>query len=116
MVSQHYSAQLGGVTRVPFVRGVAEFTRLRVDRSAQDLTLQLHTIPSRFQVTTSVRFSVVSPPDSTPREMVRFILEGNLGALPDSKNEILNAIKLGLSEKLDIDISRISSLDFIVSN
>ena len=98
------------------MRGVAEFTRLRVDRPAEDLTLQFHTIPSRFEVTTSVRFSVVSPPDSTPREMVGFILEGNLGALPGSKDEILNAIRLGLSEILDIDISRIESLDIIVSN
>ena len=116
MISQHCRAQLGGVTRVPFVRGVAEFTRLRVDRPAQDLTLQFHTIPSRFEATTSVRFSVVSPPDNTSREMVGFVLEGNLGALPNSKEEILNAIKLGVSEKLDIDISRIASLDFTVSS
>lgn len=116
MAFPHYSAQLGGIIRVPFVRGVAEFTRLRVDRPAEDLTLQFQTIPSRFEHTTSVRFSVVSPPDSTPREKVGFILEGNLGALPDSKDEILNAIRLGLSEKLDVDISRIASLDFIVSN
>lgn len=98
------------------MHGVAEFTRLRVDRPAEDLTLKFHTIPSRFEVTTSVQFSVVSPPDSTPREMVGFILEGNLGALPDSKDEILNAIRLGLSEILDIDISRIESLNIIVSN
>ena len=98
------------------MRGVAEFTRLRVDRPAQDLTLQFNTIPSRFTVTTSVRFSVVSPPGNTSREMVGFTLEGNLGVLPNSKDEILKAIKLGLSEKLDIDISRIQSLDFTVSN
>ena len=97
------------------MRGVAEFTRLRVDRPAQDLTLQFHTIPSRFEVTTSVRFSVVSPPDSTSREVVRFILEGNLRALPNSKDEVLNAIKFGLSEELDIDISRIENLDFTVN-
>lgn len=98
------------------MRGVAEFTRLRVDRPAEDLALHFHTVPSRFEVSTSVRFAVVSPPGNTSREVVGFVLEGNLGALPDSKNEILNAIRSGLSEKLDIDISRIKSLDFTVSN
>ena len=100
---------------MPFVRGVAEFTRLRVDRPAQDLALQFLTIPSRFEVTTSVRFSVVSPPGNTFREMVGLVLEGNLEVLSNNDEEILNSIKLGLGEKLDIDISRIKDLDFTVS-
>ena len=111
----HHRAQLGGITRVPLVRGVAEFTRLRIDRPAHNLTLQFRTIPSRFEVTTSVHFSVVSPPGNTHSKMVGLVLEGNLRALSSNEDRIVNAIKFGLSEKLDIDISRIKDLDFKVS-
>ena len=108
------STQLGGVTSVPFVHGVAEFTRLRVESPAQDLTLQFITIPSRFEVRTSVLFSVVSPPSNTSRERVEFLLEGNLATLSNNKREVLNAIELALSMKLDVDISRIKDLDYTV--
>ena len=104
------------MTSVPFVRGVAEFTRLRVDRPAQDLTLLFQTLPSRFEVTTSVRFSVFSPPNNTSRKNVRFLLEGNLETLPSDRDEVLDAIKFSISEKLDVDISRIENLDFTVSS
>lgn len=98
------------------MRGVAEFTRLRIDNPAQDLTLQFQTIPSRFEVRTSVLFSVLSPPYNTTREKVGFLLEGNLGTLSNNKAEILEDIRLGLSTSLDVDISRLKDLDFTVSN
>ena len=110
----YYRVQLGGVTSVPFVHGVAEFTRLRVDSPARDLTLQFQTIPSRFEVRTSVLFSVVSPPSNTSSEKVGFLLKGNLETSSNSKLDILDAIELGLSIKLDVDISRIKDLDYTV--
>lgn len=100
---------------MPFVKGVAEFTRLRVDNPAQDLTLQFHTIPSRFEVTTSIQFSVISPPSNTSRRRIGFLLKGNMLALPENKQEVLREMALGLSTTLDVDISRITNLDFVVN-
>ena len=101
---------------MPFVRGVADFTRLRVDRPAEELTLLFKTIPSRFEVGTSVLFSVVSPPDNTTKRRVRFLLEGNPETLSSDKQAILDAISFELSIRLDVDISRIGDLVFTVSN
>ena len=103
------------MTQVPFVRGVAEFTRLRVGRPAQDLNLLFRTIPSRFETRTSVSFSVLSPSSNTTKKHVGFILEGNLETLPTDRLDILSDVIFGLSMKLDVDISRIGDLDFVVS-
>ena len=100
---------------MPFVRGVAEFTRLRVDTPAQDLTLSFKTIPSRFEVRTSISFSVQSPPINTSKEHVGFFLEGIVQTLSTDRLEVLTDIILGVSMRLDIDISRIQDLDFVVS-
>ena len=94
------------------MRGVAEFTRLRVDRQGQDLTLQFSTIPSRFQTTTSVSFQVIEPLQDTAREKIGFTLEGDISALP---NDLTAAVLEGLSLALDVDISRIEGLTVEVS-
>ena len=100
---------LGGVTRVQFVRGVAEFTRLRVDRPGQGLTLSFQTVPSRFQATTSVSFQIIDPFQNTSREKIGFTLEGDTSALP--RGEELNvAVLNGLSLAMDVDISRIENI------
>lgn len=102
--------ELSGVTRVPFVQGVAEFTRLRVDRPSEDLTLEFHTIPSRFHASTSVSFRVVSPYDNTTRENIGFTLEGDPSSLPTDSEDLKMVVSEGLGLGLDIDISRIENL------
>ena len=87
--------------------GVAEFTRLRVDRPGQDLTLQFNTVPSRFQVTTSLLFQVIEPFDNTTRDKIGFTLEGDTSAVP---SDLTMAVLEGLGLALDVDISRIESL------
>ena len=74
--------QLEGKTSVPFVDGVAEFTRLRVDREASRLSLSFTTLPERFQSETSIEFSVVPFHDSVERKQVSFLLSGV--PVPDS--------------------------------
>ena len=69
--------QLEGKTSVPFVDGVAEFTRLRVDREASRLSLSFATLPERFQSETSIEFSVVPFHDSVERKQVFFLLSGS---------------------------------------
>ncbi len=108
--------QLGGETSVPFVRGVAEFTRLRVDRPAEELTLLFRTNPSRFEATTSVRFTVVAPSPDTPRVRLGFVLHGDLEGIDRNSNAVLNSIRTGLGSQLDIDISRIDTVTYKVLN
>lgn len=107
--------QLGGQTSVPFVGGVAEFTRLRVDRPSQLLTLKFSTNPSRFVAQTSVQFDVVTPPENTERERVVFVLAGSIGALPGDEAEVEEAVRLALWRQLDIDVSRIQGISVTVS-
>lgn len=107
--------QLGGQTSVPFVGGVAEFTRLRVDRASQLLTLKFSTNPSRFVAQTSVQFDVITPPENTQRERVVFVLAGSTGALPGNEAEIEEAVRLALWRQLDIDVSRIQDITITVS-
>lgn len=101
--------QLGGVTEVLFVRGVAEFTRLRVDRPGQDLTLKFHTVPSRFQATTSISFQVITPSPDTDEEKISFLLKGDTSTLPMG-DELYEAVLEGVSLAMDVDISRITNL------
>ena len=98
------------MTRVPFVQGVAEFTRLRVDRPGDELTLEFRTIPSRFHATTSVSFQVVTPYDNTTKEKIGFMLAGDSSSLPSDPDELRMAVGEGLSLELDVDISRIENL------
>ena len=63
--------QLEGETSVPFVDGVAEFTRLRVDREASRLSLSFTTLPERFQSETLIEFSVVPFHDSVERKQFK---------------------------------------------
>lgn len=107
--------QLGGQTSVSFVGGVAEFTRLRVDRPSQLLTLKFSTNPSRFVAQTSVQFDVVIPPENTQRERVVFVLAGSIGTLPGDEAEVEEVVRLALWRQLDIDVSRIQGITVTVS-
>lgn len=107
--------QLGGQTSVPFAGGVAEFTRLRVDRPSQLLTLKFSTNPSRFVAQTSVQFDVVIPPENTQRERVVFVLAGSTGTLPGDEAEVEEVVRLALWRQLDIDVSRIQGITVTVS-
>ena len=121
----HSPPQLEGDTSVPFIKGQANFTRLRVDRPATHLTLVFRTDPKGYETSTSVQFTVVAPPTSTPREKVEFVLEGDLESLnlpgvgedwgTEELAKIVEAIRLGLSNSLGIDISRIKNVIVTVS-
>jgi hypothetical protein len=105
-------AQLEGETAVPFVDGVAEFTRLRVDRKADKLFLSFTTVPSRFQTETSVEFRVVGFPQSVERKQVSFLLSGS--GIPSSVEwngaEVIGEVVRGVSMELDMDPSRIQNV------
>ena len=104
-------AQLEGITSVPFVNGVAEFTRLRVDRNADQLTLSFTTVPARFQTQTSVLFDVVGLPDTVEREHVSFLLSG---VIPDSVDWGSEGVRMEIVRQvgvaLDVDPSRIQNV------
>ena len=95
--------------------GVAEFTRLRVDRPSQLLTLDFKTNPRRFDVQTSVRFEVVGPPENTTRGRVMFVLAGNVGALTRNEVEIKEAVRVALGRQLDVDVSRLQDIAIMIS-
>ena len=116
-LSIHYSipcfrrAQLEGETAVPFVEGVAEFTRLRVDRNADKLTLSFQTVPARFQTETSVQFSVVGLPDTVERKQVSFLLSlDGAGSVEWGSESVRVEVVRQLGMTLDVDISRIQNL------
>ena len=100
-----------GVTSVPFVDGVAEFTRLRVDRNSDQLTLSFTTVPARFQTQTSVLFDVVGLPDSVERRKISFLLSG---AIPDSVEWGSDGVRVEVVRQvgvaLDVDPSRIQNM------
>ncbi len=102
------------MTSVPFVRGVADFTRLRVDRPAERLTLVFHTLPARFQAQTSISFRVVAPPSDTPREKLGFVLQGDIDNLPPYHSVVVSDIREGLATALDVDLSRIQDITYQV--
>ena len=108
-------ASLEGELSTPFVRGVAEFTRLRVDRPEEELTLVFHSNPPRFRATTSVRFSVTAPPENTPRTRLGFVLRGDSAALATDSSTVLSSIRTGLGLALDVDVSRIKDITYEVS-
>ena len=107
--------RLEGQTSVPFVGGVAEFTRLRVDRTSQLLALNFRTNPRRFDIQTSIQFEVVGPAESTQRERVMFVLTGNVGALPGNELEIKEAVRAALGTQMDIDVSRVRDIAIRIS-
>lgn len=104
--------QLEGVTSVPFVDGIAEFTRLRVDRIAEKLTLSFTTVPMRFQINSSVQFSVVGLPDNVEGKQVSFLLsQANGGISVDLESEAVQiAIARQIGMALDVDLSRIQNV------
>ena len=115
-VLSHCSApQLEGETSTPFVRGQAIFTRLRVDRPATGLMLTFRTNPSRFEVTTSVSFTVVSPPEGTPQENQVFALEGDASSLEGDFSSVVEVVREQLGAVLDVDISRLQNIMLTVS-
>ena len=99
------------MTSVPFVDGVAEFTRLRVDRKSDQLTLSFATVPARFQTQTSVLFDVVGLPDSVERRRVSFLLSG---VIPDSvewgSERVRAEVARQVGVALDVDPSRIQNV------
>ena len=89
---------------------------MRVDRPAEKLTLVFRTNPTRFQTQTAVEFTVIAPPSNTAREIgIMVVLEGGVGLLPDDQEDLVEAIRLGLSAQLDVDISRIDEVTVTVS-
>ena len=99
------------MTAVPFVNGVAEFNRLRVDRNADELTLSFTTVPARFEAESSVQFSVVGLPDEAERKQVSFLLsvEG-AESVQWGSEEVRGEVVRQMSVALDVDISRIQEL------
>lgn len=93
---------------MPFVKGVAEFTRLRVDKPGEYLTLQFQTVPSRFQATTSVSFQVITPFLDSDAEKISFILTGDTSALSRGEG-LTDAVLEGVSLAMDVDISRFTN-------
>lgn len=81
-----------------------------MDRPGEELNLEFHTIPSRFQATTTVSFRVVTPYDNTTKEKIGFTLEGDSSSLPSDPDELRMSVSEGLSLELDVDISRIENL------
>ena len=92
--------------------GVAEFTRLRVDRKAEGLSLSFTTVPDRFRSETSIEFSVVLFHDTVERKQVSFLLSGVL--VPDSVelngDEVIQQVARQVGVALDVDPSRIQDL------
>lgn len=107
------SAKLEGQLSAPFIRGVATFTRLRVDQPSSNLRLRFSTTPDRFEAVTSVLFTVVSPPENTPRQTVYFMLKGDLEDLP-SWAALKEAIKVTVANLLDVDVSRVLDITITV--
>lgn len=98
---------------MPFVDGVAEFTRLRVDRQAEQLSLSFTTVPERFHTETTVVFSVVGFPESVERRQVSFLMTGV--AIPDSLQwngiQIVREMTRQIAAVIDVDPSRIINME-----
>ena len=91
--------------------GVAEFTRLRVDRNADRLTLSFTTVPMRFQTETSIQFSVVGLPVDVERKQVSFLLSGTVsGPVNWGSEEVIGEVVREVGVILDVDISRIQNV------
>jgi len=103
-------AQLGGRYVVPFVNGVANFTRMRVDTPATDLQLSFTTSPGDLRGESNVTFSVTAPVNDAPGKLVTFKLAGNYQSVVTDYNSFLVAVKEHLGQQLDIDVSRITRL------
>lgn len=97
---------------MPFVDGIAEFTRLRVDRIAEQLTLSFTTVPARFQTSSSVQFSVVGLPDNVEGKQVSFLLSQANGVSPVDwgSKAVQMAIARQVGMALDVDLSRIQNV------
>ena len=110
-----YSAPvLEGFTTVPLVNGKTNFTKLRVSVPADQLSLSF--VVQNFEVTTSVQFSVVAPPPSTPQRHVSFLLTGDVrGVSSLSSAAIVLSITTALSSELNVDISRLVNVAVVVS-
>ena len=98
--------------------GIAEFTRLRVDRNAVRLILFFTTEPARFESESSVQFDVVPLPDTTAKERVSFLVQWvGLGDGSDGVEwgsvEVRSDIVRQIGEVLDVDISRIQNLTLV---
>ena len=112
------NAQLGGRYVVPFVNGVANFTRMRVDTPATDLQLSFTTSPGDLRGESDVTFSVTAPVDDAPGKLITFKLAGNYQRVVTDYDSFLVAVKEHLGQQLDIDVSRITRLrvcDCVVS-
>lgn len=97
---------------VPFVDGVAEFTRLRVDRIADKLTLSFTTVPERFETETSVLFSVVGLPDAVEGKQISFLLSpaSSASSVEWKSEAVQTAIARQVAMALDVDISRVQNV------
>lgn len=103
---------LEGITTVPLVAGKANFTKLRVNVPANGLTLSF--VVQNFEVTTSVKFSVVSPPASTARRHVSFILTGDTSQISQLLSTVNVTIAFALCNQMNIDISRLLDVSVTV--
>ena len=99
-----------------FVDGIAVFTRLRVNKPSSDLRLSFITNPGSFEATTSMSFSVVEPSDDVIRKEIILKFIGNTATLSTLKySDVIDDLKLSLSQILDVDLSRIQNVEFIVN-
>ena len=79
---------------------------------ANDLTLSF--VVQNFEVTTSVKFSVVSPPASTARRHVSFILTGDTSQISQLLSTVNVTIAFALCNQMNIDISRLLDVSVTV--
>ena len=106
---------LEGKIQITFKDGIAEFTRLRVDKPASNLRLMFITSPGDFITQTSVSFNVIEPPSDIPRQEIVFSLEGDTNILLMLEEEsIVDHIISSLGNQLDIDVSRIQQVTYDV--
>jgi len=103
-------AQLGGRYVVPFVNGVANFTRMRVDTPATNLQISFTTSPGDVSGHSDVTFSVTGPANDSPGKLIAFKLAGNYQSAVTDYDSFLFAVKEHLGQQLDIDLSRITRL------
>ena len=107
--------RIEGQTEVVFVDGIAVFTRLRVNKPSSNLRLSFITNPGSFEATTFMSFSVVEPSDDVVRKEIILKFIGNTATLSTLKySDVIDDLKLSLSKILDVDLSRIQNVEFVV--
>ena len=81
-----------------------------MDRPANSLSLSFTTEPAAFEAQTSVQFSVVELPETTAREHISFLVEGEGEEVEWEREEVVVEVVRELGKALDVDISRFQNV------